>query len=93
MEIEKLNTRRFYTIKGSGRADVYKITAVDKVDKKVYLAGVNCIDHGYIDIDRLRVFSDRSIAEYILYLKKILKEMENWSSKTKIKRSVLSERD
>ncbi len=41
MEIEKLNTRRFYTIKGSGRADVYKITAVDKVDKKVYLAGVN----------------------------------------------------
>ena len=83
MNIEKINTRKFYTIRGTGRGDVYKITHVDTVTNQAYIAGVNVKDYGYIDVEKLRVYSDRHIAEYTASLKRIISEFETWEKRTK----------
>ncbi len=83
MDIDKVNTRKFYTIRGTGRSDVYKVTHVDRVTNQAYIAGVNVKDYGYIDVEKLRVYSDRHIAEYIASLKKIISEFESWAKRTK----------
>lgn len=76
MELIDLNKKKFYTIKGTGRAFFYKITEIDKPSKKVYLKGVNTEDYGYCEWDKLRVFSDKFAADYIKWAKSIIKEIE-----------------
>jgi len=76
MEIDKINTKKLYTIKGKGRAEYYKITSVDKIEKKVYLVGLNIEYGGYVSVDKIRVFSPKMAAKQVKLCQSIISEIK-----------------